>query len=270
MPSIVGFIIVIVSVFGGYLLEHGNFSIIIQPVEWLIIFGAAAGALVTASSMPILKGVIKDSISALTKPAIYTKRDFIDLLLLLNEIFKKIKKEGLISIEQDIENPETSKIFSAYPKIMNNQLIMNFIRDTFRSILTTNITHFELETLLENEIEIIHHELSAPAYRLENLADSMPGLGLVAAVLGIILIMGKINEPPEVLAHHLSIALAGTFFGILTCYGFMAPLSQKMRKFSDDQKDLLNVIKTAIVYFIGGGGSANSSGICKKKYPSPP
>ena len=230
MPAIVGFIVVILCVFGGYALEHGNFSIIIQPVEWLIIFGAAGGSLLTANNMLVVKGIIQGVIKALTKPAVYTKDDYVDLLLLLNDIFKKIKKEGLISIEQDIENPEASKIFSAYPKILANHVVLDFIRDTFRSILTTNITHFELESLLENEIEIIHHEASEPAHRLLALADSMPGLGLVAAVLGIILTMGKIDEPPAVLAHHLSIALAGTFFGILTCYGFMAPLSARMEK----------------------------------------
>ena len=253
MPSIVGFLIVLVCVFGGYKLEHGNFSIIIQPVEWLIIFGAATGAFVTMTNMHILKKTINFAIRALTKPGIYTKQDFIDLLLLLNSIFKKIKKEGLISIEQDIENPEASKIFSEYPKIIANPVVINFIRDTFRSILTTNLTHFELESLLENEIEIIYNELKEPAHKLQLLADSMPGLGLVAAVLGIILTMGKIDEPAEILAHHLSIALAGTFIGILVCYGFLAPLSSKMELFCEEEKEYLNVIKTAIVSFIGGG-----------------
>jgi len=253
MPSIVGLIVVLVCVFGGYALERGNFSVIIQPVEWIIIFGAAFGALFIASSGPALKGVFQGAIQALTKPQIYTKQDFTDLLLLLNDIFRKIKKEGLISIEQDIENPEASSIFSAYPKILNNRVALDFIRNTFRSILTTNITHFELDVLLENEIEIIHQELKNPVERLEKLADSMPGLGLVAAVLGIILTMGKINEPPEVLGHHLSIALAGTFFGILTCYGIMAPLAQKMDFFCEQYREYLNVIKTAIVHFIGGG-----------------
>jgi chemotaxis protein MotA len=253
MPSIVGLIIVIICVFGGYTLEHGNFSVLIQPIEWLIIFGAATGALVAASTPEALKGVIQGVIQSLTKPHVYGKQDFIDLLLLLNDIFKKIKKEGLISIEQDIENPESSKIFSSYPTVLNNHLALDFIRNTFRSILTTNITHFELESLLENEIEIIHHEILTPVHRLEKLADSMPGLGLVAAVLGIILTMGMIDQPPEVLGHHLSIALAGTFFGILTCYGFMVPLVQKLEFFCEQQKEYLSVIKTAIVYFIGGG-----------------
>ncbi len=253
MPAIVGLLVVLGCVFGGYALERGNFSVIIQPIEWLIIFGAAIGSLFTASSGPDLKGVIQGAIQALTKPQVYTKQDFIDLLLLLNEIFKKIKKEGLISIEQDIENPEASRIFSAYPKVLSNHVALDFIRNTFRSILTTNITHFELEALLENEIEIIHEEFKSPVDKLEKLADSMPGLGLVAAVLGIILTMGKIDEPPEVLGHHLSIALAGTFFGILTCYGIMAPLAQKMEFFCEQHKEYLNVIKVAIVYFIGGG-----------------
>jgi len=253
MPSIVGLIIVLGCVFGGYFLEHGNFSVLIQPIEFLIIFGAATGALVAASTPEAIKGLIQGVIQSLTKPHIYGKQDFVDLLLLLNEIFKKIKKEGLISIEQDIENPEGSKIFSEYPSVMNNPVALDFIRNTFRSILTTNISHFELESLLENEIEIIHHETLIPVHRLEKLADSMPGLGLVAAVLGIILTMGMIDQPPEVLGHHLSIALAGTFFGILTCYGIMVPLVQKMEFFCEQQKEYLDVIKTAIVYFIGGG-----------------
>lgn len=253
MPSIIGLLIVIVCVFGGYALERGNFSVLIQPVEWLIIFGAAIGALVAASTPDIFKSAIRSSIQVLTKPHIYTKQDFVDLLLLLNEIFRKIKKEGLISIEQDIENPEASRIFSSYPKILNNHLALDFIKNTFRTILTTNITHFELETMLENEIEIIHHERLQPIHRLEKLADSMPGLGLVAAVLGIILTMGKIDQPPEVLGHHLSIALAGTFIGILTCYGILTPLVQKLEFFCSQEREYLSVIKTAIVYFIGGG-----------------
>ncbi len=267
MPSIVGFIVVILCVFVGYALEHGNFSVIIQPVEWLIIFGAAAGSLLTANNMMLVKGIVQGSIKALTKPGVYTKEDFIDILLLLNDIFKKIKKEGLISIEQDIENPEASKIFSAFPKILANHIVIDFIRDTFRSILTTNITHFELDGLLENEIEIIHHEAAEPAHRLSNLADSMPGLGLVAAVLGIILTMGKIDEPPAVLAHHLSIALAGTFIGILTCYGFMAPLSARMEKLALEEKEYLMVIKTAIVYFIGGGAPQIAVEFARRSIP---
>ncbi len=267
MPAIVGFIVVILCVFGGYALEHGNFSVIIQPVEWLIIFGAAIGALLTANNMTLVKGVIQGAIKALTKPANYTKDDYVDLLLLLNDIFRKIKKEGLISIEQDIENPEASKIFSAYPKILANHLLLDFIRDTFRSILTTNITHFELESLLENEIEIIFHEAAEPAHKLSNLADSMPGLGLVAAVLGIILTMGKIDQPPAVLAHHLSIALAGTFIGILTCYGFMAPLSARMEKLALEEKEYLSVVKTAIVYFIGGGAPQIAVEFARRSIP---
>ncbi len=253
MPGIVGYIVVILCVFVGYALEHGNFSVIIQPVEWLIIFGAAGGALLTANNMTIIKGLVQGAIKVLTKPMLYSKEDYLDLLLLLNDIFRKIKKEGLISIEQDIENPEASKIFSSFPKILANHIVLDFIRDTFRSILTTNISHIELEGLLENEIEIIHHELSQPVHALEKLADSMPGLGLVAAVLGIILTMGKIDEPPAVLAHHLSIALAGTFFGILFAYGFFAPLAGRMEKLVLEEKEYLSIIKVAIVNFIGGG-----------------
>ncbi|MCX7613677.1 MAG: flagellar motor stator protein MotA [Caldimicrobium sp.] len=267
MPAVVGFVVVILCVFVGYALEHGNFSVLVQPVEWLIIFGAAGGALLTANNMVVVKGIIQGSIKALTKPAVYTKNDFIDLLLLLNDIFKKIKKEGLISIEQDIENPEASKIFSAYPKILSNHVVLDFIRDTFRSILTTNISHFELESLLENEIEIIHHEMAEPSHRLSTLADSMPGLGLVAAVLGIILTMGKIDQPPAVLAHHLSIALAGTFIGILTCYGFLAPLSARMEKLALEEKEYLLVIKTAIVNFIGGGAPQIAVEFARRSIP---
>jgi chemotaxis protein MotA len=267
MPSIVGMLVVIICVFGGYALEHGNFSVIIQPVEWLIIFGAAGGSLLIANPMSVVKSIVQGSIKCLTKPGVYTKDDFVDLLLLLNDIFRKIKKEGLISIEQDIENPEASKIFSSFPKILTNHVALDFIRDTFRSILTTNLSHFELEALLENEIEIIHHELAEPAHRLSSLADSMPGLGLVAAVLGIILTMGKIDEPPAVLAHHLSIALAGTFFGILTCYGFMAPLSARMEKMANEEKEYLMVIKQAIVSFIAGGAPAMAVEFARRTIP---
>lgn len=252
MTSAIGIVIVTACVVGGYLLEHGNLSVLFQPAEVVIIFGAATGALVISAPPTVIKGVISGAIGAILGKGELKKSDYTDILLLLNDIFVKVRREGLIAIEQDIEEPEKSAIFTKYPQIMQNHVIMSFITDTLRTIMTTSMSPYELEGLLESEIEAIIEEEMEPVHVLTNIADSLPGLGIVAAVLGVVLTMGKINEPPEVLGHSIGAALVGTFMGVLMCYGFVGPTARKMNLVVNSKKNLLVIIKAALVSFVAG------------------
>ncbi|MGB9667697.1 MAG: flagellar motor stator protein MotA [Thermosulfidibacteraceae bacterium] len=252
MTSLIGIFIVIGCVIGGYLMEHGNLSVLIQPAEWLIIFGSAFGALVISSPFTVVKGVIQGALGAILGKEEVKKSDYLDILLLLNDIFIKVRREGLIAVEQDIEEPQNSPIFNNYPNILKDRLLINFITDTLRTIMTTTMSPYELESLLDTEIEVTIEEETEPAHTLTTIADSLPGLGIVAAVLGVVLTMGKINEPPEVLGHSIGSALVGTFMGVLMCYGFVGPTARKMQAVVNSKKSLLIVVKSALVSFVGG------------------
>jgi chemotaxis protein MotA len=251
MFVIIGAIIVLASVIGGYLMEHGNLSVLFQPSELIIIGGASIGALIIASPLTVIKNIIKSIIKALTAKG-YGKADYMDSLIMLSEIFSKIRKEGLVSIEADVDSPEESKIFSGHPKFLKNHHAVNLVTDTLRTVMTTSISSYELESMLDNELDAHHEEGSAPAKSLNNVADALPGLGIVAAVLGVVLTMGKMKEPPEVLGESIGAALVGTFLGVLLCYGFVGPLSRNLEQMVNDDKEYLSVLKVGLVSFIGG------------------
>jgi chemotaxis protein MotA len=251
MFAIIGSIIVLVSVIGGFLIEKGNLSVIFQPVEMLIIFGAAIGGFIIASPMKVIKSVIGGVLNILSGKA-YSKTDYVEVLLLLSEIFTKIRKEGLVSIEADVDNPAESKIFSKYPNFLKNHHAVALVTDTLRTVMTTSIAPHELESLLDAELESHHEESMIPSKSVATIADGLPGLGIVAAVLGVVLTMGKISEPPEVLGHSIGSALVGTFLGVLMCYGFVGPASRNLEFVANEGRDYLNVLKVALVGFVGG------------------
>jgi len=249
--AIIGSVVVLVAVVGGYLLEHGNLHVLFQPAEVVIIFGAATGALLISSPAPVFRAVIK------TFPKIFSykglsKQDYVDLLVLLFKLFQKMRKEGLISVEEEIDNPEKSKIFSAHPQVLKNHHAMSFICDSIRIVITSNMPGHQLEDILERDIEILHHEALLPAHSVARIADSLPGLGIVAAVLGVVITMGKIDQPPSVLGHSIGAALVGTFLGVLACYGFVGPMAATMEHMARDEKEYLEVIKAALVSYVNG------------------
>jgi chemotaxis protein MotA len=249
--AIIGCVVVLVAVVGGYLLEHGNLHVLFQPAEVVIIFGAATGALLISSPGPVFKAVVK------TFPKIFSykglsKQDYVDLLVLLFKLFQKMRKEGLISVEEEIDNPEKSKIFSAHPQVLKNHHAISFICDSIRIVITSNMPGHQLEDLLERDIEILHHEALLPAHSVARIADSLPGLGIVAAVLGVVLTMGKIDQPPSVLGHSIGAALVGTFLGVLACYGFVGPMAATLEHMARDEKEYLEVIKAALVSYVDG------------------
>lgn len=267
MLVIVGAAVVLGAVVGGYILEHGNLSVLFQPAEVVIIFGAALGALIIMSPMHVLKGVIKGAIKTITGGGSYSKRDYLETLLMLNEIFTKIRKEGLISIEQDVEDPENSAIFSKYPKFLKNHHALALLTDTLRTVMTTTISPYELEGILDNELETLHETEAGPVKSLTTVAESLPGLGIVAAVLGVVITMQKIKEPPEVLGHSIGAALVGTFMGVLMCYGFVGPLARRLESTINEEKEFLQMIKAGLVSFVAGAAPQIAVEFARRSIP---
>jgi chemotaxis protein MotA len=251
MFVVIGIVIVIGSVISGFLMEKGNLNVIFQPAEFLIIFGAATGSFLISSPPKVVGAVVKD-ITSIINPKNQNKEKYLELLTLLYQLFSKIRKEGLISIESDIENPDKSAIFDSYSSVMTNHHIVNFICDNLKVIITTNVPPYELDNLMDLEIETHHHEAMVPSHSIAKVADALPGLGIVAAVLGVVLTMGKIDQPPAVLGHSIGAALVGTFIGVLMCYGFVGPIATNLEHRAKEGSVFFQVIKIALVAFVGG------------------
>jgi len=251
MLAIIGLIVVIGSVVGGYVLEHGNLHVLFQPVELLIIGGAALGAFIISSPAKVIGQVLKSTMRVLSAKSV-SKGDILDILGVLNAIFSKMRKEGLIAIEGDIENPEDSPIFNKYPSITKNHHALSYLCDNLRVIISTNVTPHELDDIMEIEMEAHHHEAMVPAHSITRIADGLPALGIVAAVLGVVITMGKISEPPEVLGHSIGAALVGTFLGVLLSYGFVGPIGTNLEFIAEEDMICFKVIKIALVSFVGG------------------
>ncbi len=251
MFVLIGFAVVIGMITAGYLWEGGNLSLLYQPAELVIIGGAALGAMIIGASPKILKSVLA-GIKGIFSHKPYESKDFIELLLVSNSIFLKIKKEGLRAIEGDLDKPQKSKLFKKFPRFSKNAHALNLLADAFRIISITKLSGHQMEALLEADIETYHDELMVPSKNISNLADSLPALGIVAAVLGIVITMTKISESPEVLGHSIGAAMVGTFLGVLLAYGFVGPMARKMETIADEEKEYLNVLKTIIVCFVSG------------------
>lgn len=251
MFVLIGAGIVIGAVVGGYLMEHGNMSVLWQPAEFVIIFGAAIGSLVISVPAGVLRGIIHSLTSVFSSDSA-SKEEYMELLMLLNQVFWKTRKEGLLALESDVDNPANSEIFKNYPKIMSNPQTLGFICDNLRVMISASMPAHELENLLDTDIEAMSHSKLVPAQSVAKMADGLPGLGIVACVLGVVLTMQFISEPPEVLGKHIGAALVGTFLGVLACYGFVGPLGTNLEHKAKDREIYFNVIKSALVSFQGG------------------
>lgn len=251
MFVVIGFTVVVMAVIGGYLMEHGNLSLLFQPAELLIIGGAAMGGFLIGTPLKIIKSTLS-ALFGVFSSTTYTKADYIDVLLLLNGVFYKIRQQGLVSIESDVDSPQDSALFNKYPKILKNDHAVSLITDTLRTVMTTTIASHELEALIDTELETYHEEILMPSKSVNFTADALPGLGIVAAVLGVVITMGKMKEPPDVLGQSVGAALVGTFLGVLLCYGFVGPLGRNMELSVSEKIQYLNVLKVALVSFLGG------------------
>lgn len=251
MLLIIGAVVVLASVLGGYVLHGGNLAVLWQPTEVLIIFGAAIGSFVIANPMHTVKEVFHGILRQLTGSP-YNKSYYMDLLSLLYEIFDKSRKQGVMAIEEDIDNPEESQIFSRYPAIMKSQELLAFITDYLRIISSGNMATHELEGMMENEIDSRQHELEEPSHAVNKVADALPGLGIVAAVLGIVITMNFLSEGPERIGLSVAAALVGTFLGIFMGYGFVGPLSIAMEHSAKYELKAYGCVKSAIVATLSG------------------
>jgi len=251
MFAIIGIVIVLASIIGGYLMEEGNLFVLLQPAELVIIFGAALGSFLIASPSKVV-GLVTKNISSIVVSKSQSKSKYLELLSLLYQLFAKIRKEGLVSIESDIENPERSPIFQKSVSVLTNHHALNFICDNQKVIITANVPPHELDNLMDLEIDTHHHEALIPSHSISKIADALPGLGIVAAVLGVVLTMGKIDQPPAVLGHSIGAALVGTFLGVLMCYGFVGPMAANLEHQARESGAFLQVIKVALVAFVGG------------------
>ncbi len=251
MFTIIGIVIVIGAVVGGYLMEKGNITVLLQPAELIIIGGAAAGTVLIANPVHVLKQIAAGIQGAFggTK---YTKQRYIDSLKMLYDLFNRVRREGWGSIETDVESPEKSKAFSAYPSVMSDHHVQDFICDTLRTATAGAVDPFDLDQMMELDMDVHHHDSSQPVAALSTMADSLPGLGIVAAVLGVVITMGALGGPPEEIGHKVAAALVGTFLGILLCYGFIGPVASSMAKEADAEHAYYYSLRVTISSFVKG------------------
>ncbi len=250
MYLLIGLAIVAVSVFTGYTLSHGEWSVLFQPAEFIIILGCALGAFF-GSQTKYTFGLIVKSLKHLFADPGSSKSRYLETLTLLYALFSKMHREGVISIESDVEKPESSPIFSKYPNVSKDTRLVNFIGDTLRVYLTTG-DPADIDSLMDVDIDTMREEGLLPAHAVSHMAESLPGMGIVACVLGVVLAMGKINEPPEILGHYIGAALVGTFFGILCCYGLFGPMGAKLENFVSEEHFYYHSIKEAVAAAIRG------------------
>ncbi len=251
MLAIIGIVMVIGSITGGYALADGNFSVLVQPPEMIIIIGAAIGSTVLSSSPPVLKGILQGMLGIFTHKA-HTKEDYLELLQLMNDIFFKITRDGLLAIEADVDDPHNSPLFNKYEKFLANEYALNFVTDTLRTLSTTSLSPHELEPLLDLELEKYQEDLSLPGKTINITAESFPGLGIVAAVLGVVITMQHIDGPVEELGHSVGAALVGTMIGVFMCYGLVGPIGHRVAHNSDEEIQYLDVIKVIFIGFVSG------------------
>ena len=223
MFAIIGIVIVFGAVLGGFLMEKGPLLVLMQPSEFLIIAGAAVGTLLSGNPIYVLKKIAGGLVSVLKGPT-NSKQRYIDLLKMMYTLFNKARKEGLAGIESDIEEPEKSAVFSKYPEFLGNHHVRDFVCDTMRMAITGGASAFDLDQMMEIDMDVHHAGATESATALSTMADSLPGMGIVAAVLGVVVTMSSLGGPPEEIGHKVAAALVGTFLGILLCYGVVGPL----------------------------------------------
>lgn len=267
MLIIVGFIVVILSVVGGYVLSHGHLGALWQPYELVIIGGSAFGAFLVSTPMKTVKETLGGIIGVLKGPK-YKAEDYKATLSLVYELLNKARRDGFMSLEDHVENPSQSAVFGNYPKVLADHHLLDFMTDCLRLMIGSNIEPHELEPLLELELEKHHHEALAPAHALSKVSDGLPGFGIVAAVLGIVITMGSIGGSIEEIGHHVAAALVGTFLGILMAYGFVGPMAAAMEARAEQDSRIYESVKTALLACLRGYNPKIALEFARKTLPS--
>jgi chemotaxis protein MotA len=250
MFAIIGIVVVFGSVLGGYLMEHGNVKVLIQPAELVVIGGAAIGTVLIANPLHILKQIVGGVVGVFGGSK-FTRQRYLDSLKMMYELLNKARREGLMALEGDVEDPAKSPVLSKYPDFLKDHHVRDYFCDTMRMAIT-GVEAFDLDQLLDLDMEVHHHCASLPIASLSSMADSLPGLGIVAAVLGVVITMGALGGPPEEIGHKVAAALVGTFLGILLCYGLVGPLAASMQKIAEDEGAYLHVLRVVMVSFLKG------------------
>ncbi|MFA6063135.1 MAG: flagellar motor stator protein MotA [Gallionella sp.] len=251
MLVIVGYVIVMGSVFGGFAMAGGHLGALWQPLELLMIGGGAVGAFFVGNSMGIMKATFKDLPNIMKGPK-YSKDAYMELMALLYELLTKVRKEGLMSIENDVEKPGDSPIFSKYPKILSDHHVVEFITDYLRIMVSGNLNAMEIENLMDVELETHHHEAMISSHVIAKLADGLPAFGIVAAVMGVVHTMESVSLPPAELGMLIAHALVGTFLGILLAYGFVGPLAGLLEQKAEEGGKMFQTIKVTLLANLNG------------------
>ncbi len=251
MFVLIGLAVVFASIIAGYTMHGGQLLILFQISEFIIIGGAAIGALLISNPPDMLRRIVQGVLATLRGNKL-SKAAYLELLQFLFEIFQLAKREGLIALEQHVENPHSSAIFSKYPTVLANHHAVDFFCDTMKVVLNGGVPPHDLEDLMELDLETIHQKESRAPAALITIADSLPGLGIVAAVLGVVITMGKVDQPPEVVGHSVAAALVGTFLGVLLSYGVVGPIGRSLENLQAAEQRYLNCIKAAILAFVKG------------------
>ncbi|SRR5581483_8450958 len=266
MFSIIGIVVVLGAIVGGYLMEHGNMRVLLQPAELIIIGGAALGTLLIANPLPVVIGVFK-GVLGIFAPSKYNKDLYLTTLTMLNELFNKGRKGGLSSLESDVEQPDQSELFNKYSAVTKEHHVVEFICDTLRIVMAGNISPFELDQMLEIDLEVHHKEISQCASALVTVADALPGLGIVAAVLGVVITMGSLGGPPAEIGHKVAAALVGTFLGILLCYGFFSPFGASMGKANECEAQYYGCLRVGLLSYIRGASPLVAVEFARRSIP---
>jgi chemotaxis protein MotA len=248
---IIGIVVVFGAVVAGYLMEHGNLRVLMQPAELVIIAGAAIGTVLIANPLYILKA-IAGGIVGVFGGSKYGKPQYLDTVKMMYELFTRARKEGLMALETDSDAPDKSPVFSKYPKFLKDHHALAFVCDTLRMAAGGGVEPFDVDQMMELDMDVHHHDATQPIAALSTMADALPGLGIVAAVLGVVITMGALGGPPEEIGKKVAAALVGTFLGILLCYGLVGPIAANMSKGSEDEHAYYQVLRVALVSFMKG------------------
>ena len=246
MFPIIGMVVVVGCIVGGYLMEKGNLLVLMQPSELLIIGGAAIGTVLIGNPLYVLKAIFAGVLQVF-KGSHYTASVYLDTLKFLNDFFNTARKSGLATLEQDLDEPEKSALFKRHPTFSKDKEAMHFFCDTMRTLVTGGVETHDLDQIMETDLEILHKQGRLSANALTTVADSLPGLGIVAAVLGVVITMGSLGGPPEEIGHKVAAALVGTFLGILLCYGFLGPVAAHIKKHSDAESEYFLCLRMGLL-----------------------
>jgi len=265
MFAIIGIVVVFGCIVAGYLMEHGNIRVLLQPAELIIIGGAAAGTLLVANPLHIIKK-IAGGIVGVFGSSKFGKQTYLDTLKMMYDLLNKARKDGLMALEADVEEPEKSQVFAKNPAFLKNHHVRDFVCDSLRMAIT-GIDAFDLDQMLDLDLEVHHQDSAAPTAALSTVADSLPGLGIVAAVLGVVITMGAIGGPPEEVGRKVAAALVGTFLGILLCYGLVGPMAANMAKAAEEEHAFLYVMRVLMVSFLKGTAPIMAVEVARRAVP---